>query len=612
MRKHIGKRLLSAVSVTLALLLFAAIPFTLGIFAGSGEPSPAADTFDVWDGESVTVGWYAKAPTANSYTLSSASDLVGLSYLVSHRNNYIYYDGQTGLVDSPEEYYTAAQADKKASGLKELHETGSRLMFENISIKLDVDVDLAGKPFLPIGASGSFCGKFDGQNHTVKNILITAETAKHHSGPQMDFGFFGILALGGSVSNLRLENEVLDATGTAYESFTGAVTMGGLAASIHNSGGGEATNVTIVGLNVKVGKRTTGQTYVGAILGAYAGGVDKTFQSVNVKCYTVTKAEGAVTSTVSTKNFYGTCTKGEEKEVFFKDCAVTVGHGEGSWVNTDGEEHWKVCSVCGSELEGTRASHNPTEWKQTDDKTKHYQVCECGYQTAAVAHDSLSYEDNGDGNTHKVTCGTCSQEVNAEEAHTWEWKPVPGEAKEKATCEKCGAEGETRDTHEHKPVKHDAKAATCTEDGNPEYYTCEGEGDVCTGKYYKDNTCTTEYTAAEIVLKATGHNKGAGLTKHEAKAATCQAEGNTEYYSCEVCGKYFKAADGKEEIADKGSVTLAKTAHSYKDGVCTVCGEADPNYTAPDTSDATLLSGAVLLTVTAVAGCLLGKRKKSR
>ena len=71
----------------------------------------------------------------------------------------------------------------------------------------------------------------------------------------------------------------------------------------------------------------------------------------------------------------------------------------------------------------------------------------------------------------------------------------------------------------------------------------------------------------------------------------------------------IQAADGKEEITDKGSVTLAKTAHSYKDGVCTVCGEADPNYTAPDTADRLLLPVSVLL-VTSAAGYGILRRKR--
>ncbi len=47
---------------------------------------------------------------------------------------------------------------------------------------------------------------------------------------------------------------------------------------------------------------------------------------------------------------------------------------------------------------------------------------------------------------------------------------------------------------------------------------------------------------------------GHDLTKHEAKAATCEEAGNTEYYECENCGKLFRDAEGAEET------TLEETA----------------------------------------------------
>ena len=37
------------------------------------------------------------------------------------------------------------------------------------------------------------------------------------------------------------------------------------------------------------------------------------------------------------------------------------------------------------------------------------------------------------------------------------------------------------------------------------------------------------------------------MTKTDAKAATCTEDGNNEYYTCSACGKAFKDADGKIE-----------------------------------------------------------------
>ena len=52
-----------------------------------------------------------------------------------------------------------------------------------------------------------------------------------------------------------------------------------------------------------------------------------------------------------------------------------------------------------------------------------------------------------------------------------------------------------------------------------------------------------------------------------AKEATCTSEGYTGDKVCKICGKTI----------EKGTV-IAKTAHAFKDGKCTVCGAADPDY----------------------------------
>ncbi|PWL96877.1 MAG: hypothetical protein DBY04_06755, partial [Clostridiales bacterium] len=65
--------------------------------------------------------------------------------------------------------------------------------------------------------------------------------------------------------------------------------------------------------------------------------------------------------------------------------------------------------------------------------------------------------------------------------------------------------------HEHAFTRTDAKAATCTEDGNIEYYTCS----VC-GKIYEDAAGTIEISLADTVLPATGHSYG---TEYEHNSA---------------------------------------------------------------------------------------------
>jgi hypothetical protein len=60
------------------------------------------------------------------------------------------------------------------------------------------------------------------------------------------------------------------------------------------------------------------------------------------------------------------------------------------------------------------------------------------------------------------------------------------------------------------------------------------------------------------------------LTEHKAVAATCTAEGNTAYYTCDGCDLWFSDADGQKEISNHSAVTVVATGHSYKDSVTTV------------------------------------------
>ena len=82
------------------------------------------------------------------------------------------------------------------------------------------------------------------------------------------------------------------------------------------------------------------------------------------------------------------------------------------------------------------------------------------------------------------------------------------------------------------------KAATCTEAGNTEYWTCN----IC-GKYFSDEDGKQEISLVDTAIPA-GHQ----LSKTEGKAATCTEAGNIEYWNCSVCGKYFRDNEGRQEI----------------------------------------------------------------
>ena len=173
-----------------------------------------------------------------------------------------------------------------------------------------------------------------------------------------------------------------------------------------------------------------------------------------------------------------------------------------------------------------------------------------------------------------------------------------------------------------------AKAATCTEDGYTGDVVCKACGKVITkGEVIpatghdteivgaKEPTCTEDgYTGDEVcktcgetvkkgeVIPALGHK----IKLVGAKAATCTEDGYTGDEVCTVCG----------EIVKKGEVIKA-TGHQYKDGKCTVCGAADPNYKPAvktgDESNTTLwvlvMASAAML---AAAVVVLPRKKHSR
>ena len=91
---------------------------------------------------------------------------------------------------------------------------------------------------------------------------------------------------------------------------------------------------------------------------------------------------------------------------------------------------------------------------------------------------------------------------------------------------------------------------------------------------------TDDYNASPAVSKT--WNSGHGpLTHHDRVEPTCQAGGSIEYWTCDVCGLYFVAADGSKSITAT-EIVLPKTDHSWAEGYlsdmtghwhkCGVCG----------------------------------------
>lgn len=134
-----------------------------------------------------------------------------------------------------------------------------------------------------------------------------------------------------------------------------------------------------------------------------------------------------------------------------------------------------------------------------------------------------------------------------------------------AVCYNFGNDGGDNLIHTHTLTLVGEKQASCAEEGNIAYYVCDG----C-GRFFSDEAGEIEITDKSSVVTFIPHT----LTPVEGKEATCTQKGNTPYYTCGVCGKWFSDADGKSEITDKDSVSVGLQAHAFRNGKCEKCGTA--------------------------------------
>lgn len=175
-------------------------------------------------------------------------------------------------------------------------------------------------------------------------------------------------------------------------------------------------------------------------------------------------------------------------------------------------------------------------------ETAHWYVC----KNSALCTVKFNYQEHFGGNA------TCSN---------------------RAVCEACGIE--YGDLLGHNMQYFDYVPETCTTDGHLPYYYC----DRC-DKYFGRETDSLDTELNVFIIPATGHS----MTKVDAVPASCEADGNIEYYECGYCSKLFSDADGKNEITAADTV-IAATGHHYLTSwtfdsdshwhKCAVCGSAD-------------------------------------
>ena len=190
------------------------------------------EVVNIWDGKSVT----APALENDIYTIAEPSELAWLAAAVN------------GTLE------TRAAADPQD--------------FAGKTFRLTKDIDLGGKEWTPIGnASHIFKGTFDGDNHIIRNLVIT--------GNNSNVGLFGVTH-DGEVKNFT----VVDAK------VSGRLNVGVVAGQPYTS---KYTNITVQGLI-----QVNGMAYVGGV-----GGKNAYADWTNIK---VEAAEGSYVKANSVEN----------------------------------------------------------------------------------------------------------------------------------------------------------------------------------------------------------------------------------------------------------------------------------------------------------------------
>ena len=112
----------------------------------------------------------------------------------------------------------------------------------------------------------------------------------------------------------------------------------------------------------------------------------------------------------------------------------------------------------------------------------------------------------------------------------------------------------------YKPLDYiAASAATCTEQGNIDYYKNPKNGLI-----YSDNKGEHEIEPKDIIIPALGHD----LIKVEAKAPSHTQDGNIEYYYCSRCGHNFSDEHGKKILSE---ISIPKHTLDYHSAISPTC-----------------------------------------
>ena len=462
-------------------------------------------------------------------------------------------------------------------------DTGDAFYFEYttgcVNGKLMADIDMSGLSWTPICApyispystsrnSYGYAGVFDGNGHTVSGIDCTVVSDDN----TVYAGFFGALG-GGTVKNLTVKGNIQGIANTVYYPAAYVGGIAGYACEWYDYPGTSTEsrqdvysiieNCTFIGT---VSVKAKDQEYVGGIAGIASGtSITNCFSAATVSATgegysSVGSLCGYIMNECTLTNcWYDStlCAKGEvngedhdgvtgmsTELLALGSAAHALGFGQTLGVDAypsyGDDPVYQVTTGC--------CTYSNTQPEAVTEKahtggiacTEKPVCADCGLSYGEVLG-HIADEDDGDCTTD-VLCATCGTVVTAGNAeHSW----ADATCTAPKTCSICGTTEGAALGHSYNAVTTDA---TCTAAGKT-VYTCGNCGDS-----YSESIPANGHTEETIV----------------GKAPTCTDTGLTDGVVCTVCGETVTAQE-----------VIPVADHSYVDGVCTVCGGADPDYVKP-------------------------------
>lgn len=470
------------------------------------------------------------------------------------------FAGGTGTKDDPYQIATAEQLAKLAKMVN-----SNRLGSDQSGkyFKLTANIDLSAHRWVPIGYGDAnatpFSGFFDGGLNTITGMVVDETANKKFA------GLFGVITVkstdDAAIKNLTIENASV--TVDTYDSslYYGA---GILVGNASLTGGSGANFVQIT--NCHVSGSVTGGMRTGGLIG-----------SANFVQISDSTAEVTVKGHDAAGGFVGTDWRGSYKNCLASGTVESSGWSTGGFVgyiegDTDNPATIEKCIA--------RVDVSAADWNLGGFAGY---VASCTEISNSVAFGDAASSVTGWNPKAGGFTGTNMGSVTNSHALGTVTESAPGfdaggfvGSDEGGITSGCSFSSEkntglnaigftatagTNNISDDLNTKA-VQAKVCEDYYGGHRYSTEWTVDTkatCTADGSKSQHCERCDAKVNItVISATGHD----LTKTEAKAATHIARGNTEYWYCDDCGKYFSDKAGTREISHDNTITEKLSEHT--------------------------------------------------